>query len=503
MLINKNQTETFLLSPGSTVLVNGQSRIRVYQRDATLQIATFLTQIDLPSGASRAIGPYNQTVEVRVKSLGVGVTATEVAGVKAVKTDLRHLPFGTGNILGQLSTISTSPSGSGTFIGGTCRMMHQCVETGPVSQVSLCFTNYGPNNTVAPAAVTVKCAIELVSDQSGTKYPLMFNGQRTWTLAPGGLIWSDPINLDLVAGQQFWSRTMWSVPNAGDGYGYTFATSAGYFEGVDFDGVTPTDKVDTGTITLITNRSCWGPVCVRGLAANRTKPIIGIFGDSICTGTDDTINTGAGDTALVTYGFWRGGWVTRGLASRVPYVQSSRGGEQTINQGQFRVWARNTLHLCDHVISATGVNDLTSAAATLQASLLAQWKSIRALGPQVWQATITPRTTSSDGWVTVANQTISADNSKRVLVNEWLRDGAPLNSTGTTAVETGNSSAIRTGNVLHPLSGIIEVTDYVETDRNSGIWKAAYTTDGIHPQRVGYVDMAQALSDLSRFGYTG
>jgi hypothetical protein len=56
---------------------------------------------------------------------------------------------------------------------------------------------------------------------------------------------------------------------------------------------------------------------------------------------------------------------------------------------------------------------------------------------------------------------------------------------GGTAVAIGTSGAVLAGQAGHPLYSHWEIADQVETAHNSGIWKASYTTDGLHPNTTG------------------
>lgn len=121
----------------------------------------------------------------------------------------------------------------------------------------------------------------------------------------------------------------------------------------------------------------------------------------------------------------------------------------------------------------------------MQANLIMLWNQQNGYGQRVIQTTITPNTTSTDGWATTGNQTpVNATvESHRVQLNDWLRGGAPMS--GGLAVAVGTSGALLAGDTGHPLYGYWEITDNVESARNSGIWKAGYTTDGLHPNITG------------------
>ena len=118
----------------------------------------------------------------------------------------------------------------------------------------------------------------------------------------------------------------------------------------------------------------------------------------------------------------------------------------------------------------------------------------------MYQTTVTPQTTSTDAWVTTANQTVTAVHARRIGLNDWIRDGAPFDTATGLAVAVGatGSTIVRAGTRAHPLKGFFEIADIVETSRNSGIWKAGWTTDGLHPNATGYAAAYLGI-DLSVF----
>jgi lysophospholipase L1-like esterase len=96
-------------------------------------------------------------------------------------------------------------------------------------------------------------------------------------------------------------------------------------------------------------------------------------------------------------------------------------------------------------------------------------------------STVLPRNTSTDGFVTTANQTKPVWENKRLAYNDWLRAGAPIDPVKKVVVEIGTAGAILTGQAGHPLSqyngtNVIETADTVETARNSGLWKVPTRT---------------------------
>jgi lysophospholipase L1-like esterase len=408
----------------------------------------------------------------------------------------RSLPFGTGNILG---LCTTQPADTSTFLGGTFRgPRFDVLLPGPIQRVQFLFTNFGTNDAGGPTPITVGCSVEVGTDPTGSgqstnpKYPLTFEGKLSVTLDPLGSIWSDPLNIDLIQGQYLWPRTFLTVNAVSLGYPYTFPSSLSFGEGVDFSASNPVDNRNAGTITVAGNKTCYGPSAAVGVANGTRAPIVGVVGDSIVTGT--------GDSSPNVYPDYRLGWLTRGMAGRTPLIQTCRGGDVTAGVRSRR---RTHLNLCDLVVCATGRNDLgTVTALQLEANWILLWRTLAAVGVAVWQSTITPRSSSTDNWTTLANQTTDSSNPVRTQANDWLRAGAPLDA-NFNPLAVGTSGALLAGNINHPLAGYLEVADWVESARNSGLWVTNFTADGIHPTAAGHIAASATVSGAGVFGYAG
>lgn len=137
------------------------------------------------------------------------------------------------------------------------------------------------------------------------------------------------------------------------------------------------------------------------------------------------------------------------------------------------------------MLCAYGRNDVTGGQtlAQVQATLLSLWSGAAARGCKVFQTTITPRTTTTDNFLTLANQTADATDPVRVALNTWIRAGSPIDPGTLAAVAVGTSGALLAGATNHPLYantaaplGYVEVADTVESARNSGLWKVIGTT---------------------------
>jgi lysophospholipase L1-like esterase len=149
----------------------------------------------------------------------------------------------------------------------------------------------------------------------------------------------------------------------------------------------------------------------------------------------DSIMDGSGDIPQLT---GNSGFVARRLLSnKIGYSKIAVGGETTTLFLQ-NLYLRTPL-VKNHtgIICDYGINDVSggSTLATIKANLLKIWKYFANKGLDVYQTTITPRTTSTDNWLTMANQTVTAQEIIRISLNAWLRDSS---STGAVAQSGGD-----------------------------------------------------------------
>ena len=238
--------------------------------------------------------------------------------------------------------------------------------------------------------------------------------------------------------------------NSGINYGEAFNSSTGALS----------DLTLGGTITNNQNVRYY-PIMVVG---QTTKPSIVIWGDSIGAG-----NLSFQDSVCDV------GSVALNLGSLFAYTNFSQdgncmgGSNGVINGPTIR---KTLIHYASDQIVMLGLNDIfhcsrTAAQALADAQTMAGWAT--SLGLKAWSSTISPKSSSTDGWITLVNQTTGTFNPARVAFNDTLRAG------------------------LAGLTGYFETADQVESSRNSGIFGCygdltcgggaggiALTTDGEH-----------------------
>lgn len=268
-------------------------------------------------------------------------------------------------------------------------------------------------------------------------------------------------------------------------------TSGGYFIGSDLALNGSANMAGQGGVLV------YGPRAIYGGAPYGTTALwAAIFGDSIAAGSGDAT---------------QGGWVLRGLGSSgtffqtalpvlqcaLPGTTASEFAADALDYFNGSIRRRQAGFGAPYAFLQYGTNDIFGSARTLaqlQIDNLAIGQALALRGTRVLVSTLTPRTTSTDSWATIANQTQLAAESVRQAYNAWLRGGAPVTLSGglATAVTVGTAGAVLAGMSGHPFWKVIDPAAYVEVNASNaltlsgGYWlvngTANYpTTDGTHP----------------------
>jgi hypothetical protein len=150
------------------------------------------------------------------------------------------------------------------------------------------------------------------------------------------------------------------------------------------------------------------------------------------------------------------------------------------------------LSWCNFAVQEYAINDLLGGAslATMQTRILAIGEESLARGIKTIDCT------------TFACSNPSFDAGKeaiRVALNDWRRDGSPIDATTRTAVAVGTSSnVLRSGQAGHPYIGYLETADVTETARNSGVRVTALYGDTTHLNGTGHITVAAAIQSQLR-----
>lgn len=173
----------------------------------------------------------------------------------------------------------------------------------------------------------------------------------------------------------------------------------------------------------------FGPVVMLGKVIGPTPKTIAFVGDSILAGTGDNGSPlgqgGHGTRAVNNQLALKWDYTTAPLYG---HVRLALGGEQIAQFADItsaNQYDRSRYAIADYatnVISNYGTNDLGLGLSSMKANVLtlAAWYCSR--GQKFFQETLLPRTTSTDGFQTVSNQTVTASESVRLGFNQWVRD---------------------------------------------------------------------------------
>lgn len=340
--------------------------------------------------------------------------------------------------------------------------------------VQVVVGNWIANNTGETAGPATSTEMVSLEYPAGFYTMATFAGAQSVTCAAGSNVTTDPIKVAIPKGATFFIHRWESFPsavaipvsaNAVTVTGESATTySAAQLTALTVDpktfltGTTASGGTAGGAWTLY-------PLAVLGMSS--APSVIG-YGDSRMSGRNDAQATAS---TPADFGFFGMGEIFRSIGHLLPYTNCGCESDTILQFNTTHTFRANLAQYHTHVHVQYGINDLTAGrnAATIEAALQAAY----ALFPtkKISANTIPPVTTSSDSWATVANQTVSASNPDRILLNNYLR-GLPA-----------------------PLWACFEVADVVENARDGGKWKgtdsvpamlAAITGDGTHANPAGY-----------------
>lgn len=348
----------------------------------------------------------------------------------------------------------------------TCRIEHFAHPDGALTSIQTVDVGWYLSGG-APAnadAHTIKRYIE---------YPASTFTQITWSAATsvavgaGSVVKSDIIPLAIPAGTKFWERTVNLNATVTNYPAVQLSVAGAVTLGVD-DGCSASDQGNSGTIAAGGSSGFLGAAAIMGMIQAPNARGFVLVGDSIGFGIGDSGTAAKGGL----------GFLARALdVHGYPYVR------MVVTSWTAQSLAANlTLPAAflaaisyTDAMQELGVNDLANSSRS-QAQLLADQQTIYGLfsGKRIYQTTITTETTSTDGWATTGNQTIS--------------------SAGTLSQLNSVNTAIRA--LPSNVTAVLEVADAQMSARNSDLWVAppSQTGDGIHPNTTSNANIAAAIA---------
>ena len=276
------------------------------------------------------------------------------------------------------------------------------VTKGGCSNVRLVFTNTYSVDEGEAITLLSTYTLESSLTYNNTLFTVTFNGRRNPTIDPNStLIFSDPIGVDLPEGAIIEIRTGLIITSGGR---VPVGLRSGGSATVKVRSSSASSQIyTTAAMTTpaggVVQSNGFVPIMVVGDVLNESKAIA-IWGDSI--------EVGIGATSKITTGLL--GWAENGVANAgYGFTNLSRGGDKTGAYSALTCTTRfAALQYSDYVIANMAVNDILGrrTASQILANIDTFIDRCNRIGVKVIYATCLPSTTSTDGWTTVANQTL-------------------------------------------------------------------------------------------------
>jgi len=369
-----------------------------------------------------------------------------------------------------LAASSTFSSGATNF-ASNLQSVHVAIRD--IHAVRLLYRN-AHHETDNTNNLTVKAQVSTGSSGAAPFFPVFFRGSRSLVLEPGGWALSDPVHLGVAAGATFYVHTYQVAGTSQAGEKYiinhnTFLTG-------EFGNNTASDQ----TGTQLTTGSAGGlmPSYIFAAAPARGRlPMIGLIGDSIVDGRNDTNQEG---------------WAARGVKGTYGYIGAGLSSEtlSSFANAANSFKRRTFLQDVTAVLMQHGINDISAARTLVQMQTdhaTVRTAARRAGASKIIASTLLPLTTSTDSWATTANQTVTANEGLRTAYNDWLR-----------TVPSGID-------YVFDAADVVEANSAGTLTRNGGRWGATFASapigggggaDGVHPSIAGHAAIATAFASF-------
>lgn len=366
--------------------------------------------------------------------------------------------------------------------GQTNRYTHRIIAN--AQWISVLYGNFlhGGIAPLSAAPITVQAGFWTApgSVGGGTYFPLTFGGAPSRVIAPGAMIATDPIGIEVVKGTFVQTDTFIVPTNNGQ---ICPSDQAFQNDGSFVDGYAAGNELGAAW-SAFTQTFVYGysPMAILAGFVNDDVCYVACIGDSIMDGQGDL---GTPDVY---------GWLLRAFGDNVPVSWQAVPGDAAngwIAGNNGEIVRQLMTQGCTHAVEAFGANDLgNNNPSQLIADRQAIWNLLAEVGVQnIYAATINPTPSSTDGFMTEANQTPGAHDAERVTVNTYIRTvPAPLKG----IIDFAASQE----RILN--SGISRVRNLTNTADITGSGVGYPTSTGVHPAERGHDLGAQGV-DLSKF----
>lgn len=344
--------------------------------------------------------------------------------------------------------------------GWNARTAHYARDAISSLQILLCnwYVNAGVGETGQGGAQTVTASIEY---PVGTFTQIKFGGNASYAIPDLASIVSDAAVVSIPKGALFFIR-VYRV-NA-----VSIIFSSRHINLTLGDAVNNTnaDQTMSGTVTDNGNGSL---VPVQGIVGTTALPSIGVIGSSRMVGYTDFTYDSTGETGYA-----------RMFGGSFAYMDFSVSGDKTLSVAGSGGSKRRALlaQYCSRLWLDPGLNDISNGvtAASVMTSLSGMASAWPGGLSKVIMNDEAAYTTSTDGWTTTANQTVSGFEAQRVALNTSI-------------------------NALTGYNQIVQTNTFDGNGTNSQFWNnpvvggSQFTPDGIHENTAACI----ALKNSGRF----
>lgn len=365
--------------------------------------------------------------------------------------------------------VPTNTTGNVTAQG---RTMHVAKQS--IGSLQLLLSNWSTLSSLEAgpgAAATFTASIEYPAGVIAAQ--ILFGGATSGICFNGENILSDVAQLATVIpkGATFWTRR-WSSCSAGNCYVGLLAGTG--VDNSNFGPALPDLTMTPGTNPAAATVNGHAPTAI---LAYTTQASVLLIGDSVVHGGNDAYTAAPGDQGIFA----------RSVGQSCGYIDASLAGESAASFVAVHAKRVALAAYCSHVFCDYGTQDLAAGAATwlTNIGLIAGYFA----GKPFYQSTLIPRTTSTDGWITTTNQTVTANEAARLVINAHIKNGN-----------------------IPGLAGYFDTQRALESSYESGFWgwtpgtiapaTAPWTSaDGVHPNRTGFMRV-QALGCIPAVAFT-
>jgi len=338
---------------------------------------------------------------------------------------------------------------NGSYTQSLFRTRHAVFDD--TSLLKFIFPNWMISSAAESSAgvATLNASIEYPMG-SGNRVPILFNGSQEVSMASLSYAVSDPLDFVIPTGGEFYVYTLYENSSGIITGALHSEKEVGYNAWSFANGSLSPSDVNGSTNPAIRTTNYYGPAMI---LSQTLKPSVALFG------TSRTVGSGADVGAIYR------GEIANHLGGQMAYANFAQSGSSGggAASGNFDLRAELASLYASGAVISHGTNDLTGVTGNDAVVIGLLEDLIDKISVPSHLATIAPRSTSTDSWATLGNQTTTAANSNRILVN----------------------AAIRAGNVAGA-AGYLEVANGYESSEDSGLWKVNYTNDGAHANQTGY-----------------